>query len=575
MARAAARLGAESTLLDGEIVVLGSGGLSDFQALQRAGGDEPTLFYYVFDLLYLDGFDLRRVPLLRRKRMLRELVVERPSGEPIRYSSHLRGHGPDLYREACGQGAEGIVSKKSDAPYVSGRGHGWIKTKCLRRQEFVVVGFTEPSGSRPGFGALLLAVHDRTGELTYAGKVGTGFSHDELGALRKRLEELEADSPPVAEPPTGAGSRDVRWVGPELVAEVSFTEWTDDGRLRQPSFRGLREDRDPENVVRERPDGRAPAENGSTEAGRGEVAETGAGDVVVAGVGLSSPGRVLWEERGVTKRDLAVYWAQVGARALEHMAERPLTLLRCPAGTGEECFYQKRPGAGMPDALPRVEVEPGNSATSRLSVSRIEHLIALVQLGTLEFHVSNARRDRLGRPDRIVFDLDPGRGVEWNGLQRAALLLRDALDHLGLRSFVRVTGGKGLHVLVPLVRRAEWEEVKRFARAVAETLERAAPDRFVAEMSREKREGRVFVDYLRNDRHATSVASYSPRAREGAPVAVPLSWEEVESSEQLPRRTVEELLGEGRAGPEPDPWSDVSAVRQSITREMRASLELE
>lgn len=556
--------------------MLGSGGLSDFQALQRAGGDEQALFYYAFDLLHLDGFDLRRVPLVRRKKLLRELVAERHSGEPIRYSSHLRGRGPDLYREACGQGAEGIVSKKSDAPYVPGRGHGWVKAKCLHRQEFVVVGFTEPSGSRPGFGSLLLAVNDGEGELTYAGKVGTGFSHDELRTLRERLEGLEAASPAVADPPTGGGSRDVRWVRPRLVAEVTFAEWTGDDRLRQPSFRGLREDRDPGSVVRERPDGRAPAGDRSATTRRSrEVTETGTGDVEVAGVRLSSPGRVLWESRGLTKRELAAYWAEVGPRALEHMAGRPLTLLRCPSGTGEECFYQKRPGAGVPDDLPRVEVEEGNDASTRLAASRIDHLIALVQLGTLEFHVSNARRDRLERPDRIVFDLDPGPGVEWEGLQGAALVVRDALDHLGLRSFVRTTGGKGLHVLVPLVRRAGWEEVKRFARAVAEALERAAPDRFVAEMAKEKRGGRVFVDYLRNDRHATSVATYSPRAREDAPVAAPLSWEEVERGERLPRWTVEELLAEGQGGREPDPWSEAGAVRQSITREMRSSLDLE
>lgn len=600
VARSAERLAADAALVDGEVVRLDADGLSDFQALQDADGDERSLFYYAFDLLHLEGVELGSASLLERKRVLRELLDASPAGEAIRYSSHVRGHGDDFFREACAAGCEGIVSKRADAAYSPGRGGGWLKVKCVRRQELVVVGFTEPSGSRPGLGALVLGVGDGRGELVYAGRVGTGFTRAKLRELRERLETIEREDPPVAEVPRGREGREVRWVRPELVAEVEFTEWTADGRLRHPSFRGLREDREPGEVVRETaavPDagagaggrraagrrGRSTGDGGAGDGGSSGSGSSGSGssgsgssgdERTVAGVRLSSPDRVLWEEQGVTKRELALYWQEVAPGALEHMADRPLTLLRCPSGAAEDCFYQKHPGRGIPEAVPRVEVEESDGPATYMAVRRPEHLVALVQLGTLEFHVWNARSDRLERPDRLVFDLDPGEGVGWEELRLSATTLRDALDHLGLRSFVRTTGGKGIHVVVPLVRRSGWSEAKAFARGVARALERAGPDRFVAEMSKSKRRGKIFVDYLRNDPNATAVATWSPRARPGAPVAVPLSWAELEEADELPRWTLEEAAGRYRSRTS-DPWEEMGDVRQSITKEMRASLGLD
>lgn len=556
---AADRLGVGRVLLDGEVVVLRPDGRTDFQALQRAGGDERTLFYYAFDLLHLDGFDLTAVPLEARKELLREILGARPAGDALRCGDHVRGRGPEVFRAACATGAEGIVSKKADAPYRSGTRRDWVKVKCLGRQEFVVVGFTEPAGSRQGFGALLLGTRDGDGEVVYAGRVGTGFTQRDLVELRGRLDRLERNTPAVDGAPTGAGARGVHWVRPELVAEVSFAGWTESGVLRHASFQGLREDRDPADVVREAP-------TPTSFRGEGDDGDT------VAGVRLTNPGRILWPDAGITKRQLARYWEAVAPRALPLMADRPLTLFRCPSGIDADGFYQKHPGSGVPDRVPRIEVPDADGDPVYMVVRDVADIVSLVQLGTIEFHVWNARSDRLDRPDRLVFDLDPGEDVGWAELRDGAATLRAALDHLGLPTFVRATGGKGLHLVVPLVRRTEWKEVKRFAGAVAATMERADRDRFVARMAKAERRGRIFVDYLRNDRHATAVATYSPRARPGAPVAVPLAWDELEAAGELPRWTLDDVVDRLDALPA-DPWEGFDDARATLTRRMWKALD--
>lgn len=566
VAEAAAALPVDAALLDGEAVIVLGDGSTDFQALQEALGKasrgRDRLAFYAFDLLHLDGRDLTAVPLSERKEALRGILEDAP--EPLRYSDHVVGSGPAFFRKACEMALEGIVSKRADARYRPGRGRDWIKVKCQRRQEFVVGGFTEPSGARTGLGALLLGVY-RDGTLTYAGKVGTGFTADTLEALRAGLERIERKTSPFGEgTPTGADARGVHWVTPKLVVEVEFTEWTRDGQLRHPSFKGVREDKPPEEITVEMPedsDEEAPMASPTTGGGR---TSTSGGDARVLGVRLSSPDRVLWPDQGVTKAALARYYEQVSAWMLPHVERRPLSLVRCPRGTDEPCFFQKHPGDAVPDVVARVDIEEKSGTGEYVYVTSAEGLVALVQIGTLEIHGWGSRVDRVERPDQMIFDLDPDEDLPWKEIVRAAREVRELLSEAGLESWVKTTGGKGLHVVAPLTRRAEFDEVKAFAGAVAQGMAERDPERYTANMSKAKREGRIFVDYLRNGRGATAIVPFSTRARPGAPVSVPVTWDEVGRTrsdqfrlETLPRR-LERL--------EADPWEGFLEARQSITR---------
>jgi len=584
IARALSTLPVDGALLDGEAVVLGASGRSDFQALQNAmdSGERTDLFFFAFDLLHLDGWDLGRTPLEERKALLEELLLGAPS--VLRYSGHVVGGGAAFHREACRMGLEGVISKRAGSPSLPGRGRDWVKVKCLRRQEFVVVGWTEPEGARSALGSLVLGVHDEGGRLIYAGRVGTGFTARTLGQLRQRLEPLARKTPPVRGAPRSARGRVVHWVSPTLVAEVAFTEWTSDGAVRHPSFQGLREDKDPREVVREREE--APAEApASSEApspsaepsppkARGRRPTAPADEALRAGgVVVTNPDRVLYPDCGVTKADLIRYWHAVADAALPLLVGRPLTLVRCPQGIDEECFYQKHAAGAVPASVPRVHVpEKSGRAKAKpyLYVDGLPAVLALVQLGTLELHLWNARTDRLDRPDTLVMDLDPGPGVPWSDTRGAALTLRDLLGELGLDSWPRATGGKGLHVVAPLVRRSSWHELATFARTLAEFMASGAPERFVTRAAKRLREGRIYIDHLRNARNATAIATFSPRARPGAPVALPLSWKDLEETEAPP------LLSVGEAARidwvREDPWRGFGEARQSITRRMLEAL---
>jgi bifunctional non-homologous end joining protein LigD len=556
LSAAISELRLSTALLDGEAVVLDAQGRSSFQALQQAmTADDPQPSFFLFDLLYLDGLDLRDCPLVERKRLLRGLLARAPAGSPLRYSDHQRGNGRAFFEEACRNGVEGIVSKLADAPYVPRRTRAWLKVKCTRRQEFVIVGFTDPAGSRTGLGALLLAVHDASSTLRYAGKVGTGLDTRTLADLRRRLGALERRTPAAAGAPRARGQH---WVEPELVAEVAFTEWTHDGRIRHPSYLGLREDK-PAAAVRveqeqEPPPARAPAP--APPPLRAEV----------AGVRLSTPERVYFPEAGITKSELAQYYERMAERVLPGLANRPLSLVRCPEGREGECFFQKRAFRSIPKIVPRVVVERGREAYAM--VSDLASLVALVQVGVLELHVWGARADDLERPDLMVVDLDPDPELPWSRVQEAALLLRELFDAFGLVPFVRLTGGKGLHVVVPLVRRSGWEEVEAFAMAAARELERMAPDRFTTNMSKAKRPGRIFLDVFRNQREATAIASWSTRRRPGAPVAATLGWNELER--------VERLQVSLRDAPArlalPDPWAAFEDSRRELSAAARRKI---
>ena len=546
-------LGAERAVLDGEVAVLLPGGKTSFQALQNymSGAGGGQLVYYLFDLLHLDGYDLSGVVLEERKDALQKLVAG-GSGGKIRFSDHVVGQGEKVFENACGMGMEGIVSKRRDTRYTPGRTRSWLKVKCQLEQEVVIGGFTEPEGSRTGLGALLLGVHDGQGRLVYAGKVGTGFTEKVLQDLRRTLEAREQKTSPFA---AGTGlPRKAHWVKPELVAEVAFTEWTHDDHLRHPTFRGLREDKPASQVVREVPEPPARAEAEAGEAAPPRPRRTSkrtaaarktskAADVVVAGVRITNPDRVVYPGQGLTKRDIALYYESIGGHMLPHVAGRPTTLVRCPEGMAKPCFYQKHVGYWAPDTVRRVRIQEKKKVGQYLVVDDLPGLIGLAQMGILEVHTWNSTVDHLEQPDRVVFDLDPDVAVGWPAVVKTAERIRERLDGLGLAAYVKTTGGKGLHVVAPLRPEAGWDECAEFARDLAEALARQHPDEYLTEASKAARKGRIFIDWLRNVRGATSIAAYSTRARPGAPVSTPVTWEELPRTrpdqytvETLPRR---------------------------------------
>jgi bifunctional non-homologous end joining protein LigD len=596
VAEALAQLPVREALFDGEVAVLEPDGRTSFQALQNAltGGRESRgrdLVYFTFDLLYLDGRDLRNATLLDRKGALAAILSGNTS-PTIRFSDHVQGAGEDFYRQACNFALEGVIAKRGDLPYHPGRNRDWVKVKCLQRQEFVVVGFTDPEKSRAGFGALLLGVHDEKGRLVFAGKVGTGFSDQLLRDLRKRLGKIERKTPAFENPPRGAEARRSHWVEPQLVAEVTFTEWTRDGILRHPAFEGLREDKAVTDVVREIPQNtpetkkatasarKAPAKK-TTKPAKGatgpkpEVLPLRPGIETAtefAGVKLSSPDKVLFPEQGVTKRDLAIYYERISPWILPLISGRPLTLVRCPEGRAKQCFYQKHVNEQFPASIQRIQVEEDGGEPYGI-LDTPAGLLSLVQMGVLEMHIWGATRKNIEKPDYVVFDLDPDEGLPWERVVEGARLLRDRLEGLGLRSFLKTTGGKGLHVCVPLQRREGWDEVKAFTKAVSEMVVAEDPQHYTSKLPKASRKGKIFIDYLRNGRGATSICAYSTRSRPGAPVSVPLFWEELDSPDEVRSdyfnvRNVPERLESLSA----DPWAEIFKVRQTITASMKKAV---
>ena len=549
---ALAKLKAKSAILDGEFVALDERGVSDFQLLQNAFSEksQAPLAYYVFDLLYLDGVDLRPLPLIERKAKLEELLGRSPKSQTtVRYSEHTRGNGARFFAEAAKLGLEGVVSKRASAPYRSGRGKDWQKSKSLARQEFLIVGFTEPAGGRSHLGALLLGVR-RDEQVVYSGRVGTGFSERSLEDLHRRLTPLAIEKPKLKNAPRGADARGVHWVEPTLVAEVAYTAITHDGLLRHPIFKGLREDKPARDIVLEQP--RAIAARARRKPAPAVPATT-----------LSHPEKVLYPELGLTKRDLAEYYETVSELMLPHVINRPLTLLRCPEGRQKQCFFQKHPGDSLAEGLVRVQVPSSEGTSEYAAIADARGLPALVQMGALEAHIWGALASDAERPDRLVFDLDPAPDVDFRETIVGARALRELLDELGLKSWVKTTGGKGLHVTVPVVPQAGWDQVKEFCRAVAEELTRREPERYVATMSKAKRTGKIFIDYLRNGRGATFIAPYSPRAREGALVAMPIAWEDL-SPKFRPEACSVRGIADYLRGRTVDPFASLLAARQKL-----------
>jgi len=546
---------ADGTVLDGEVVAVARRGESPFQALQTAltQGAATNVIYWVFDLLASGGRDLRGLPLDERRAQLETLLNSVHRTSPIRLTKRCAGTPSSLLAKACARGEEGVISKRRDARYPTGRSQDWLKIKCGERDELVIIGFSPPAGSREHFGALLLAIHPLPGApLRYAGRVGSGFSAASLEALVRLLEPIERDTPACTVPHDM--TRGVRWVEPLLVAEVSFAEWTTDHLLRQATFLGLRQDKEAADVKKEMPAGDD---------------TTGS---AVQGVTISHGSRVVFKSVGVTKHDLAVYYEAVSSLMLPHITSRPLSTLRCPDGPGVACFFQKHWSASNAPHVKVMAVSEANGDSKEYAVARrAVDLIRLVQLNVIEFHPWASGGRSLELPDRLILDLDPGPGISWSVLRDSAVHVRDVLQGIGLRSWVKLSGGKGVHITLPLERRLDWNQFADFARILASRLVADNPGTFIDTAAKAARKRRIFVDWLRNVRGATAAAPWSVRARENAPVAVPLLWEELRSIDSASEMILPVVMEHLSAKPD-DPWADMNATKQRVSSRVLASL---
>jgi bifunctional non-homologous end joining protein LigD len=561
LAAALAGLRLRNAWLDGEIVVPGRDGRSDFQALQNAfeAGRDTGIVYFVFDAPFLAGRDLRRLPLGERKKRLRRSFKDTDS---VRFSADLQGGAREVLEHACKLGLEGLIGKETASVYVSGRSKSWIKLKCRLRQDFVIGGYTAPRGSRNGFGALLVGLYDQQGQLHFTGKVGTGFDENLLRTLTRRLAALRRPESPFADPPREKG---VQWVRPSLVAEVAYAERTKDGILRQASFVGLREDLPAKNVHEER------AVPPSMEAKEIRKKETGPN--VVSGVKISHPDRVIWPELGIKKIDLARYVEEIGDWLLPHVQNRPLSLVRCPDGVAGQCFYQRHLTMAVSPGNLRTVKRERSSRGAYIYAASLDAIVSAVQNGAVEFHTWGATVPDIKHPDRITMDLDPDEALPWKLLVEGTLLTRTLLEGLGLKCFLKTTGGKGLHVVAPIRPQLEWDAVKAFTAGIAQMLVKARPDLFTAKVAKARRPNKIFADYLRNSETASAVAAYSPRARTNAGVSVPLSWDELDPKDDVRTRFDVQSVPKRLASLK-DPWADYWRTRQAVTAKMKKQLSL-
>lgn len=573
-ARAIKALGLQDGWLDGEVVVLNDDGLPDFQALQNAfdAGLSNDILYFVFDLPFHDGHDLREQPLEQRRAELKKLLGRRRSG-PLRFSEAFAVQHGDIVASACAMSLEGVIGKRAGSRYVSRRSDDWIKLKCRLRQEFVIVGYTAPQGSRSGFGALLLAVNEGDG-LVYAGRVGTGFNEATLTQLHGRMRELERADTPLATALRGAQARAVQWIEPSLVGEVEFAEWTREGIVRQAAFIALRSDKPAGEIVRELPrtpgQGSRAADQSAGKPGKAaKVDKTasrsgGKGRENVAGVPISHPERVIDSQSGMRKVDLARFYSEIAEWLLPFLDNRPVSIVRAPDGVGGELFFQKH---AERLAIPHIKhldpiLDPGHDRL--MEIDSVPALVGAVQMGTIELHTWGATSSSIEKPDHFVLDLDPDAALPWRSMLEATRLTLSVLDELGLDAYLKTSGGKGMHIIVPLARHASWDTVKAFAKAIAQFLATQLPERFTATSGPKNRVGKIFVDYLRNGRGASTVAAYSVRARPGLPVSVPIARDELDglrASNQWHVGNLQKRLSALKG----DPWAGYSN-RQRITK---------
>jgi bifunctional non-homologous end joining protein LigD len=567
IAKALEKLPCEEALLDGEIAFVLPSGITDFKSLQEhIDTPHPAFRYFLFDLLSLDGKDWRREPLVKRKARLERLMREKPVPDWLVFADHVEGHGELFFREACTAGLEGILSKRASSPSVSGRTKDWLKIKCQKRAELVIGGYSRSSVKDRPFSSLLLGTFEGD-DLVFAGKVGTGFSSADLKMLAKRFQPLKRDTSPFVEVPV-VERKDAVWLEPSLVCEVAYAEWTKDGRLRHPSFQGSREDKMAIEVTRELSD-----KEGTQSAETDMTLTKPKAEPMFAGITLSSPDKVLYPAIGVTKLDLARYYQAIAPYILPYAVNRPISLVRCPEGIDGERFFQRHAMKGMTQAIKQIPIPGGESKKPYLYIDDAAGLFGLVQISTLEIHDWGVSLEHLFEPDRLVFDLDPDEELDLDTLKAAAVEVRDFLADLGLKSFLKSTGGKGLHVVAPITPKLSWDEVKAFAKAIADALVDVRPDRYTANPLKRTRVGKIFVDYLRNQRGGSAIVNYSTRAKEGAPVACPLAWDELKSLTVAAPYTIKTLPARLKRLKR-DPWEGFAKTRQSITVKARKALRL-
>ena len=549
-AKALQALKLKDSWLDGEMVSLNGDGLPDFQALQNAFdvGRSLDIVYYLFDAPFLNGADQREAPVEQRRAALKAALSGSRS-KLLRFSEAFAANQRDIFESACDLALEGVIGKRAGSPYSSSRNADWIKLKCRLRQEFVIIGYTRPQGSRSGFGALLLAVNDDSG-LVYAGRVGTGFDQAALKTIYAQLTPLERKASPLAKPLTSAQARGVQWVEPTLVGEVQFAQWTRDGVVRHATFMGLRSDKPAAQIVHEQP----------------QVAESMKAPQAKTLLKITHPERVIDPLSGTQKQQLAQFYESISEWVLPFLRHRPVSLLRAPEGIEGEQFFQKH---SERLAIPHIKqldaaLDPGHAPL--MEIDSVQALVGAVQMGTVEFHTWGATSDKIETPDLFVLDLDPDPALPWKSMLEAAQLTLSVLDELGLDAFVKTSGGKGLHLVVPLARRDGWEPVKAFAKAIAQFMTAQLPERFTATSGPKNRVGKIFIDYLRNARGASTVAAYSVRARPGLPVSVPVSRKELQGLRGAQQWTVANLH-QRLQGLKEDPWEGY-AHRQKISKKM-------
>jgi bifunctional non-homologous end joining protein LigD len=589
-----AALGITSGWLDGEAVVLDAKGLPHFNLLQNALDSKRSsqaIVYYVFDVPFLDGYDLREVPLHARRALLKQ-VVQAHGSDRVRFSDDFPADAAQVLETACNLQLEGVIAKRRDSLYTSARSTDWLKLKCQARQEFVIGGFSDRSDNPKAVGALMLGYHDDKGVLQYAGRVGTGWSSADAIALRTKLAKLVTPKSPF----TDGAARSTRWmtrpaaedhwVKPQLVAEVSFAEWTPDGNIRHASYQGLREDKDAKSVGREKakapPDTDKPAEKPVTAktspskntaaaaapAKTTRAAPAKAGAAEVEGVRITHPERVIDASTGHTKLDLARYYASIAEFMLPHLKSRPVSLVRAPEGVGGELFFQKHADVRtMPGMKELAGLWEGHDPL--LEVASVQALIAAAQMNVVEFHTWNSVKQKIDKPDRMIFDLDPGEGVSFATVREGTELMRALLDELGLKCWLKTSGGKGLHVVVPMAARLDYDTVKSFSQRIVQHMARTVPQRFVAKSGSTNRVGKIFIDYLRNGFNATTAAAFSARARPGLGVSIPIAWDELPEMKSGANWTIADAR-DRMSFQKADPWADFWSCKQTMTAAMKA-----
>ncbi|MCL9683638.1 DNA ligase D [Legionella maioricensis] len=544
----------KKAVFDGEIVLLNKEGKSDFQLLQNSIKEdrEAPYIYYIFDLLYYDQYDLMPLPLIKRKEWLHTLLKKQSSS--LHYSDYIQAQGPRVFKQACHMSLEGIISKEANAPYITKRSKGWLKIKCIERQEFVIGGYTPPKGGRHYFGSLFLGFYNNKGELVYSGKVGTGFSDSSLQEVGTLLQKyVQPDNPFNTLPPE---SRGATWVKPTLVAEVEFTEWTAEGYLRHPSFQGLRLDKKAKSVKKELAQSLEKPEKLLKSQSKPEIKKKS------SSFKISHPDKIIYPEDHIAKEDLLHYYEFVSHLMLPYLKNRPLTLLRCPEDY-QHCFYQRHYNEGTPAELKAITIESKKKREKYIYLDDKKGLLSLVQMGVLEIHPWGSQIKTLEYPDWITIDLDPAPDVEWKKVVAAAFDVKRNLEQYKLTSFVKTTGGKGLHVVIPIKPKYDWDAIKNFTHVFVRFMEQLKPKEYIGKMSKSKRTGKIFIDYLRNQRSATAIAVYSTRARPHAPLSIPIEWDELshdKSDTDFFLKNIFARLDTQKI----DPWQNFLKMKQSL-----------